>query len=108
MASEYNRKELGRQAAELGFIRDTFEKVSRLAGVLTFFERERFDLNTAKDRVKRYLEKVLELTDEESHFLLAFGNGEYRPDLLFEADALERVRNHPMALWKMQVHDKNR
>ena len=37
--SEYNRAILGKQAAELGFIRDTFEKVSRLAGLLSFFER---------------------------------------------------------------------
>ena len=38
--SEYSRKELGKQAAELGFIRDTFEKVSRLARLLAFFERD--------------------------------------------------------------------
>ena len=38
--SDFNRAVLGKQAAELGFIRDTFEKVSRLAGFLTFFERD--------------------------------------------------------------------
>jgi predicted nucleotidyltransferase component of viral defense system len=38
--SEYNRVVLGKQAAELGFIRDTFEKVCRLAEFLTFFERD--------------------------------------------------------------------
>ena len=38
--NEYNRKEIGKQAAELGFIRDTFEKMSRLIGVLGFFERD--------------------------------------------------------------------
>ena len=31
---------MGRLAAEHGFIRDTFEKVSRLVGLLAFFERD--------------------------------------------------------------------
>jgi predicted nucleotidyltransferase component of viral defense system len=31
---------LGRQAKELGFVRDTYEKVCRLADVLAFFERD--------------------------------------------------------------------
>ena len=38
--SEFDKKGLGKQAAELGFIRDTFEKMSRLTGVLAFFERD--------------------------------------------------------------------
>jgi len=38
--SEYNRAILSKQAAELGFIRDTFEKVSRLADLLSFFEHD--------------------------------------------------------------------
>jgi len=38
--NEYSRKELGRQAAELGFIRDAFEKISRLTELLSFFERD--------------------------------------------------------------------
>ena len=38
--NEYSRKEMGKQAAELGFIRDAFEKMSRLTGLLSFFERD--------------------------------------------------------------------
>ena len=38
--SEYTRAVLGKQAAELGFIRDTFEKATRLARLLSFFERD--------------------------------------------------------------------
>jgi predicted nucleotidyltransferase component of viral defense system len=38
--SEFDKKELSKQAAELGFIRDAFEKMSRLTGVLAFFERD--------------------------------------------------------------------
>ena len=37
---QYNRMTLGRQAQELGFVRDTFEKVCRLAEVLTFIEQD--------------------------------------------------------------------
>ena len=36
----FDRITLGRQAKELGFVRDTFEKVCRLADVLTFMESD--------------------------------------------------------------------
>ena len=38
--SEYTKQLVGRQAAELGFIRDTFEKVCRLSELLAYFETE--------------------------------------------------------------------
>jgi len=38
--SDYSRNEMGRLAAEHGFIRDSFEKVSRLVGLLAFFEHD--------------------------------------------------------------------
>lgn len=37
---QFDRIALGRQAKELGFVRDTFEKVCRLADVLKFMERD--------------------------------------------------------------------
>jgi len=36
--SEYSKKDIGKQAAELGFIRDAFEKMRRLVDILAFFE----------------------------------------------------------------------
>ena len=36
----FDRIMLGRQAKELGFVRDTFEKVCRLADVLAFMESD--------------------------------------------------------------------
>jgi hypothetical protein len=36
--SDYVRAEQGKQAVELGIVRDTFEKVSRLCGLFAFFE----------------------------------------------------------------------
>ena len=37
---QYDRMALGRQAKGLGFVRDTFEKVCRLANVLDFMEQD--------------------------------------------------------------------
>ena len=36
----FDRITLGRQAKELGFVRDTFEKVCRLSDVLSFMESD--------------------------------------------------------------------
>jgi len=36
----FDRISLGRQAKELGFVRDTFEKVCRLIDILKFFESD--------------------------------------------------------------------
>lgn len=37
---QFDKNAIGRQAKELGFVRDTFEKVCRLADVLKFFESD--------------------------------------------------------------------
>lgn len=37
---QFDRISLGRQAKEMGFVRDTFEKVCRLADVLSFMESD--------------------------------------------------------------------
>lgn len=37
---QFDRIQLGRQARELGFVRDTFEKVARLADILRFMEQD--------------------------------------------------------------------
>lgn len=37
---QFDRITLGRQAKELGFVRDTFEKVCRLADILSFMESD--------------------------------------------------------------------
>ncbi|HML38586.1 MAG TPA: nucleotidyl transferase AbiEii/AbiGii toxin family protein [Bacillota bacterium] len=63
--------------------------------------KERFDLQAAQTQVKTWLEALLNLEDNEWEFLNAFRIKEYHPELLFESDEiLERVKNHPMALWK--------
>nr|WP_094551252.1 nucleotidyl transferase AbiEii/AbiGii toxin family protein [Petroclostridium xylanilyticum] len=64
-------------------------------------KKERFDLTAAKQRVIDFLSMFSELDDNEAEFLRTFKNGEYHPELLFQdAQILERIRNHPMAIWK--------
>ena len=61
---------------ETGFLRDNLEKVIRLTDILHF-------------------------TQPELHFIDAFNNGNYYPELLFEdKDIITRIQNHPMAIWK--------
>lgn len=63
--------------------------------------KDKFDLKTAQLQVKTWLESLLKLEDNEQEFLNAFRNKIYQPELLFEStEIVERIRNHPMALWK--------
>jgi hypothetical protein len=63
--------------------------------------KDKYDLQASQSQVKTWLENLLKLEDKERDFLEAFRDKEYRPDLLFESDEiLERIKNHPMALWK--------
>ena len=63
--------------------------------------KDKFDLKTAQLQVKSWLESLLKLEDNEQEFLTAFRNKTYQPELLFEStEIVERIRNHPMALWK--------
>jgi len=65
-------------------------------------KKERFDLLSAQKRVEKYLTDLLVLEKGERQYFDAFRKNEYNPELLFtEADILERIRNHPMALWKI-------
>jgi hypothetical protein len=63
--------------------------------------KDKFDLKATQLQVKKILETLLNLDDDEWEFLDAFREKEYIPELLFESDEiLERIKNHPMALWK--------
>ena len=81
----------------------TFQKIRRdLFPVLTVEERnKKYDLETTKGAVKEYLAALLKLTASEKEYLTRFMAKEYRPELLFDDSAiLQRIENHPMALWK--------
>ncbi len=63
--------------------------------------RDGFELESAKRLVKEYISDLMVLTTEEMEFLNRFENGEYMPKLLFqEQEILNRIKNHPMAIWK--------
>jgi predicted nucleotidyltransferase component of viral defense system len=62
---------------------------------------DNFELETARENVIRFIQNILVLADEEKTFILKFKQQEYLPELLFnDTDILERIKNHPMALWR--------
>lgn len=62
-----------------------------------------YDLESVKYEVCSYLEDLMHLTDDERLFIERFALNDYRPELLFEdKEIVERVAEHPMALWKTQ------
>jgi len=64
---------------------------------------EEFDLLKVKEQVKNYLEDLMQLTDKEKQFMTCFEQKEYLPELLFDnKEIIERLKKHPMALWKIQ------
>jgi len=43
------------------------------------------------------------LTPQEEEYLNAFEGKEYKPELLFSDEKiLNNIKNHPMAVWKME------
>lgn len=65
--------------------------------------KDDFELESAKKLVKEYISELMVLAMEEKEFLDKFENGEYIPELLFEDKGiLDRIKNHPMALWKIR------
>lgn len=62
-----------------------------------------YDLESVKQEVHDYLQDLMQLSDNERLFIERFANNEYQPELLFEdKEIVERIANHPMALWKTQ------
>ena len=64
---------------------------------------EFFELENAKRTVVEFLQELLILETDERKFLDEFKAKKYRPELLFnDTDILDRIKKHPMALWKIQ------
>ncbi len=64
-------------------------------------QSERFDFEEAKVVVKDFLMTLLALTDSEKEYVQGFNCGKYAPELLFEDKVIvDRIKFHPMALWK--------
>ena len=64
---------------------------------------EHFDFMDAKQRVAGFLNELMQLTEKEATFLECFATGKYMPELMFDdTDILTRIRQHPMAVWRIQ------
>jgi predicted nucleotidyltransferase component of viral defense system len=64
---------------------------------------DKFDLDVSRNRVKRFLNELINLERGEQEFLHRFKKKEYLPELLFDdAVIIDRIKNHPMALWKIR------
>ncbi|AHF09020.1 MULTISPECIES: nucleotidyl transferase AbiEii/AbiGii toxin family protein [Dehalobacter] len=75
-----------------------------LLPVLT--KHDRFDLDSAKKATKKYISELMVLPPQEQEFLERFQAKEYKPELLFdEDDIINRIKLHPMALWKIRERD---
>ncbi len=67
---------------------------------------EHFDLEVSKKRVKDFVYELLRFDAKEEEFLQRFKAKEYLPELLFDdVNIIERIINHPMALWKIREKD---
>ena len=63
--------------------------------------RDKFDLEGKKQQAKGYIASLMKPTEAEMDYMESFIAKEYKPELLFEdTEIVERLRNHPMALWK--------
>lgn len=61
----------------------------------------RFDLKSAVQKLKEYLDVTLIYSDSEKQFVENFKCGKYTPKLLFDnEEVLSRIKQHPMALWR--------
>ena len=62
---------------------------------------EHFDFEKAKTEVKEFLLRLMILNDREKKFVEEFNKQNYQPELLFDGNEIvERIKNHPMAIWK--------
>ncbi|MDR3185874.1 MAG: nucleotidyl transferase AbiEii/AbiGii toxin family protein [Christensenellaceae bacterium] len=62
---------------------------------------DRFDYVQAVSEVKNYLNVLFTLDDGEIEFIKSFQHRQYKPELLFgSVDIINRIKEHPMALWK--------
>ena len=78
----------------------TFSKIkSDLFPVLAV--RDKFDLEGKKKQAKEYIASIMKPIEKEMEYMERFIAKEYKPELLFEdPEIIERLRDHPMALWK--------
>ena len=64
---------------------------------------EPFDIPAVSVVVNDFITKLFVLSPNETQYLNQFNEGIYTPQLLFsDENIINRIKNHPMALWKVQ------
>lgn len=71
-------------------------------------KRVDFDLVNAKNQVKTFLSESIVIAPALQQYIDSFYTNDYRPELIFSGDMLERVKGHPMAIWKTSQAGENR
>ena len=79
-----------------------FDKIRRdLFPVLS--KKDNFKLDDRKQQAKDYIAELMQLTEREQEYMNRFIAKEYAPELLFDdKEIVERIKEHPMAIWKCQ------
>lgn len=90
-----------KETYDIDHINDIQYKQIRATLVPVLKKTENFDYNTAKNKVKTFLQNLLCFNEKEKSFIAEFNNHNYNPALLFsDKEVVNRILNHPMALWK--------
>jgi len=64
---------------------------------------ESFDIHAVSVVVNDFINQLFVLSPDETKYLIQFNEGIYLPQLLFSDEEItNRIKNHPMALWKSQ------
>ena len=62
---------------------------------------ETIDIDAFKLTVSQFVETLFELTETEQKYIDFFNDGKFNPELLFDKVVADRLKEHPMVLWKM-------
>jgi predicted nucleotidyltransferase component of viral defense system len=68
---------------------------------------QKINLEEIKNRILDFINELLNLTQNEKLFVEKFNVGKYQPELLFDNKTAARLKNHPMAEWKMMMFNGN-
>lgn len=52
-------------------------------------------------RVQPFLNKLLNFTEQEKNFMDSFYEGEFKPEIAFSGELLDRVKTHPALQWQL-------
>lgn len=68
----------------------------------TLKKDDNFSMIDAVNMVKDFVSNLMKLNKSETKFINEFENSNYHPELLFDDnEIINRIKNHPMALWKI-------